>query len=237
VEGTQTTDRAYIRGAIVGRGFDCFHRRGRRGGSFGSGCGGFGGWAPAAVGTLPPTPGGPWCHLRSALNPGMLRASPPRGTLRGGPIRFADSTATCVPVQRESPPCQWGCGAQVAGPDQRLHAGTASRSAISLPRTSSPRPGGWGRWCSGRISLTRGRAVRSWPPARASCRAHCAGRRPSTRQIARTDPSCVCAQVGAAMVAMRWSSATWPRKACRPVGVRLTQVRTRPEPLGFVRVT
>jgi hypothetical protein len=75
VEGTHSTDRACLRGAIAGRGFDWFRCRGRRGGRFGSGYRCLGGRAPAAVGTLPPTRWG------LSLVPPAVGAEPPRRSL------------------------------------------------------------------------------------------------------------------------------------------------------------
>jgi hypothetical protein len=70
---------------------------------------------------------------RSGQAPGLSSGTP----LRGGPIQFADSTATCVPVQRESPPCQGGgCG----GPGGRSPIrGSTPAPPVAVPSVSPAR--------------------------------------------------------------------------------------------------
>jgi len=134
VEGTQSTGRAYIGWAIVGRGCDWIRCGGRRAGEVGSGCRGFGGRAPAAVGTLPPTRRG------LSLVPPAVGAEPPRRSL----INHRQLYCTSSPCASPSGPGAW-CAVTRPSPGTptwgRPRRCEEARSVAH--HEQSPRPG-WG---------------------------------------------------------------------------------------------
>jgi hypothetical protein len=134
VEGTQSTGRAYIGWAIVGRGCDWIRCGGRRAGEVGSGCRGFGGRAPAAVGTLPPTRRG------LSLVPPAVGAEPPRRSLINHRQLYCTSSPWCQSFRSGGLVCR--DPAEPGNTDLGTTA-TLQEARSVAHHEQSPRPG-WG---------------------------------------------------------------------------------------------